>query len=65
MPTNVKAVLLIEQDGAPEIVERDMKRIAEICHEELAESVQIAGTNEEAENLTLCETSLPFLLWQG
>lgn len=52
LPTNVKAVLLIEQDGAPEIVERDMKRIAEICHEELAESVQIAGTNEEAENLT-------------
>ncbi|PKR83921.1 glycolate oxidase subunit GlcD [Heyndrickxia camelliae] len=52
LPTNVKAVLLIEQDGSPEIVERDMKRIAEICQEELAESVQIAKTNEEAENLT-------------
>ncbi|MBO1913012.1 FAD-binding oxidoreductase, partial [Microvirga sp. 3-52] len=31
LPTDVGAVLLIEQDGPPEVVERDMARIEEIC----------------------------------
>lgn len=52
LPTDAKAVLLIEQDGAPEVVERDILKIAEICKQEQAFSVQIAKTVEEAEALT-------------
>ncbi|MDF0728836.1 glycolate oxidase subunit GlcD [Cytobacillus sp. S13-E01] len=51
LPTDVKAVLLIEQDGAREVVERDIKRIAAICQQEEAVSVQIAKSEEEAEAL--------------
>lgn len=52
LPTDVGAVLLIEQDGPPEVVERDMARIAEICRECDAVDVQIAKTDAEAEALT-------------
>ncbi|MFI8494249.1 MULTISPECIES: glycolate oxidase subunit GlcD [Peribacillus] len=48
LPTNVEAVLLIEQDGPPEVVERDMKRMADICLEEKAVSVEIAETELDA-----------------
>lgn len=48
LPTNVEAVLLIEQDGPPEVVERDMKRMADICLEEKAVSVEIAETESDA-----------------
>ncbi|MFD6440818.1 glycolate oxidase subunit GlcD [Peribacillus sp. NPDC060186] len=48
LPTNVEAVLLIEQDGPPEVVERDMKRMADICLEENAVSVEIAETELDA-----------------
>ena len=48
LPTDVQAVLLIEQDGPPEVVERDIKKIAEVCKQEQAVSVQIAATEEEA-----------------
>ncbi|MDO7487920.1 FAD-linked oxidase C-terminal domain-containing protein [Peribacillus frigoritolerans] len=48
LPTNVEAVLLIEQDGPPEVVERDMKRMADICLEEKAVSVEIAETKSDA-----------------
>ncbi|MFJ7683603.1 glycolate oxidase subunit GlcD [Peribacillus butanolivorans] len=48
LPTNVEAVLLIEQDGPPEVVERDMKRMADICLEEKAVSVEIAETELNA-----------------
>jgi glycolate oxidase len=51
LPTDVKAVLLIEQDGAPEVVERDMRRIAEICEEDNAVSIQVASSEQEAEAL--------------
>lgn len=51
LPTNVKAVLLIEQDGSIDNVQRDMEKIAAICLEENAESVQIAGSEEEADAL--------------
>jgi glycolate oxidase len=57
LPTNVKAVLLIEQDGSPEIVERDMRKIADICRNELAESVEIASSEEEAESLRTARRS--------
>lgn len=48
LPTDVQAVLLIEQDGPPEVVERDIQKIAEVCRQEQAVSIQIAATEEEA-----------------
>ncbi|EXX84741.1 FAD-binding protein [Paenibacillus darwinianus] len=52
LPTDVNAVLLIEQDGVPEVVERDMQRIADICREGRAVSVKIAQSLAEAEALS-------------
>ncbi|MFJ7724839.1 glycolate oxidase subunit GlcD [Neobacillus sp. NPDC097160] len=51
LPTNVQAVLLIEQDGPLEVVERDMIKIAEVCKQEHAVSIQVAATEEEADAL--------------
>lgn len=51
LPTDVEAVLLIEQDGPAEVVARDMEKIAEICKSENATSVQVAKDNEEADKL--------------
>lgn len=51
LPTDVQAVLLIEQDGPPEVVDRDLAKMAEICKLEKAVSVEIASTEEEAEAL--------------
>lgn len=52
LPTEAAAVLLIEQDGAPEVVERDIKNIAEICRGHGATSVELAQSEEEAAALT-------------
>jgi glycolate oxidase len=57
LPTDVKAVLLIEQDGPPEVVARDMKRIEEVCVENDAVSVQLAKTEIEAEALRTARRS--------
>ncbi|MGR3763213.1 glycolate oxidase subunit GlcD [Rossellomorea sp. NS-SX7] len=57
LPTDVKAVLLIEQDGSPEVVARDMKRMEEICLENEAISVQLAATEVEAEALRTARRS--------
>ncbi|ETI66115.1 glycolate oxidase subunit GlcD [Neobacillus vireti] len=51
LPTDVQAVLLIEQDGASEVVERDLTSMAEICKQEQAVSIQIAASEVEAEAL--------------
>ncbi|MGG1678951.1 glycolate oxidase subunit GlcD [Neobacillus sp. NRS-1170] len=51
LPTDVQAVLLIEQDGPPEVVNRDLEKMAEICKQEKAVSVQVAATEVEAEAL--------------
>ncbi|WP_409290274.1 glycolate oxidase subunit GlcD [Peribacillus sp. SCS-37] len=51
LPTDVQAVLLIEQDGPPEVVERDIKKISDICTQEMAVSVQVAQSEAEAEAL--------------
>ncbi|WP_409305080.1 glycolate oxidase subunit GlcD [Peribacillus sp. SCS-155] len=51
LPTDVQAVLLIEQDGPLEVVERDILKISEICRQENAVSVQIAQSEAEAEAL--------------
>jgi glycolate oxidase len=52
LPTDAKAVLLIEQDGPPEVVTRDIEKIIKICKEEGAFSVQVASSDEEAVALT-------------
>ncbi|MEH7107875.1 glycolate oxidase subunit GlcD [Bacillus sp. JJ1764] len=52
LPVNAQAVLLIEQDGPPEVAHRDIEKITEICKQEGAFSVQIAKTAEEATALT-------------
>lgn len=52
LPTEAKAVLLIEQDGPPEVVNRDIEKIIEVCKKEGAVSVQVAQSEEEAEKLT-------------
>ena len=57
LPTDVQAVLLIEQDGPPEVVERDMQKMADICRAEQAVFVQVAKTAEEAEALTAARRS--------
>lgn len=51
LPTDAKAILLIEQDGPPEVVDRDLAKIAEICKQEKAVSVQIAASEDEADAL--------------
>ncbi|WHY76997.1 glycolate oxidase subunit GlcD [Neobacillus sp. WH10] len=57
LPTNVQAVLLIEQDGPLEVVDRDMKKIAEVCKQENAVSIQTAATEEEADALRTARRS--------
>ncbi|MCA1318627.1 glycolate oxidase subunit GlcD [Bacillus tianshenii] len=57
LPTDVKAVLLIEQDGPLEVVERDMRKIQGICLQEQAVSVQVAETEIEAEALRTARRS--------
>ncbi|MRG85751.1 glycolate oxidase subunit GlcD [Salinibacillus xinjiangensis] len=52
LPTEAKAILLIEQDGAPEVVERDIEKITALCRENKAFDVSVAQTAEEAEQLT-------------
>ncbi|PLR97869.1 glycolate oxidase subunit GlcD [Bacillus sp. T33-2] len=51
LPTDVQAVLLIEQDGPPEVVDRDILRMSEVCRQEKAVSVQIAASEAEADAL--------------
>jgi glycolate oxidase len=57
LPVDVKAVLLIEQDGPPEVVARDMQRMEEVCVENKAVSVQLAATEAEAEALRTARRS--------
>ncbi|GAE27103.1 glycolate dehydrogenase [Halalkalibacter wakoensis JCM 9140] len=52
LPTDVGAVLLIEQDGPSEIVERDMEKMKEVCEHSNALSIQVAKTEEEGLALT-------------
>lgn len=52
LPIDAKAVLLIEQDGSLEVVNRDIERMTEICKQEGSFSVQVASTDQEALALT-------------
>lgn len=51
LPVHAKAVLLIEQDGSEEAVNRDIRIIEDICKKGNAVSVQTAQTEAEAEDL--------------
>ncbi|WP_078549553.1 glycolate oxidase subunit GlcD [Litchfieldia alkalitelluris] len=57
LPTDVKAVLLIEQDGPIEVVKRDIEKIAQLCEQEQAVSVKVAASEEEAKDLRTARRS--------
>lgn len=57
LPLDMEAILLIEQDGEQETVERDIALIAEICRSEQAERVQVAESEEEAQKLLTARRS--------
>jgi glycolate oxidase len=52
LPTEVKAVLLIEQDGTESVVAEDMEKIKKICLENEAVEAKLAKSTAEAEALT-------------
>lgn len=51
LPTDAKAVLLIEQDGLKEVVARDIEKISVLCSENGAFEVSIAKSATEAKAL--------------
>jgi glycolate oxidase len=51
LPTDVEAILLIEQDGPKAVVHEEMERMKEICIENKARSVTLAKNQVEAEKL--------------
>lgn len=51
LPTDVEAVLLLEQDGPEEVVRDEMKRMEQICKANHARELTVASTQEEAESL--------------
>ncbi|MEC0230589.1 FAD-linked oxidase C-terminal domain-containing protein [Paenibacillus alba] len=57
LPLDMAAILLIEQDGEMETVERDIARISEICQEQQADQISIASNQEEALKLLTARRS--------
>lgn len=57
LPLDMEAILLIEQDGDNETVERDMKLIAEICQAENASQISVANNQDEALKLLTARRS--------
>lgn len=57
LPLDMAAILLIEQDGDPETVERDIRVIEEICLREQAVRVEVARTEAEALKLLAARRS--------
>ncbi len=57
LPRDMEAILLIEQDGEPEPVERDIARIEAICRQENAHSVTVAESEEESLKLLTARRS--------
>lgn len=51
LPTDVEAVLLIEQDGPPAVVDGDIEQIAAVCRQSGASDVRVAATPAEAAGL--------------
>lgn len=57
LPRDMAAILLIEQDGEPEVVARDMEKIYAICREEKADRLDMAANEEEALKLLTARRS--------
>ncbi|MFF2484514.1 FAD-binding oxidoreductase [Paenibacillus sp. NPDC058071] len=57
LPLDMEAILLIEQDGDPETVERDIARIRDICESEKADRIEVAESRQEAERLLTARRS--------
>ncbi|MBW5445129.1 FAD-binding protein [Cohnella sp. CFH 77786] len=57
LPRDMEAILLIEQDGEPETVERDIGRIRQICESERADRIEVAENREQAEKLLTARRS--------
>lgn len=57
LPEGMEAILLIEQDGDENVVEKDIEQIIRICHEEYADQVSVAETREEADRLLTARRS--------
>ncbi|MBO2945475.1 FAD-binding protein [Paenibacillus sp. F411] len=57
LPLDMAAILIIEQDGEPEVVERDIAKIQQICREELADRIEVAQDRQEAEQLLTARRS--------
>lgn len=57
LPTDMEAILLIEQDGPESIVARDIERMATICREEHAAEVIVADSVERGEELMTARRS--------
>lgn len=57
LPLDMEAILLIEQDGDPESVERDIERIHRICIEQQAAEVTVAANEKEAKRLLTARRS--------
>lgn len=57
LPRDMEAILLIEQDGDMEAVERDIARIEEICRSEQADRISVAQSEEEALKLLTARRS--------
>ncbi|MEV9640776.1 glycolate oxidase subunit GlcD [Mammaliicoccus sciuri] len=57
LPTDAKAILLIEQDGSRETVDKDIEKIEAICKKFNAVSVSVAKDEEEADSLRTARRS--------
>lgn len=57
LPTDMEAILLIEQDGPESVVARDIARMAEICREEQAAEVIVADSAERGAELMTARRS--------
>lgn len=57
LPTDAKAILLIEQDGPQSVVDKDIESIADICRKYKAVTVKIAKDDKEADLLRVARRS--------
>jgi glycolate oxidase len=57
LPLDMEAILLIEQDGEQETVEKDIELIRVICEQEQASQIAVAENREEAEKLLTARRS--------
>ncbi|MBA4493721.1 FAD-binding oxidoreductase [Paenactinomyces guangxiensis] len=57
LPTDMAAILLMEQDGPQAVVDRDILRMEEICRKGNAAHVQVARTPEEGNQLLAARRS--------